>query len=399
MEQTVRPTQPLTSPEAPHYLAYAAVSPPASAARDALARYVDGVATRGVRELPEWLAARERLRENLATLLDVEAPALALTSSTTHAIQAVAMSLRLGPGDEILCFGGEFPANVHSWEARGRALGLATRRPHLDTVFGTAGRDALAPDACAARLEALLAGRRVRLVAISAVQFQTGRQMPLRALSEVCHRHGALLFADCIQAAGCVPLSLAEAGVDFAAGGGHKWLLGTDGAGWLFVAPGREAALAPTMTGWLSVRDPVGFLGRPDALDHDAPLVSAPRCFEAGSSSSAAVIALDAAVAAILKVGVARIFAATQRFHDAIEAPLAALGFTSERSRTPDGRSGILALRPPADVSLAPLQARLAERGVIVTIPDGRLRIAPHLDADPSRADEVTAAIEAALEA
>lgn len=387
----------LTASEAPHYLAYAAISTPARAAREALRAYVEGLATRGVRELPGWLAARERLRANLGVLLGVPTASLALTGSTTHAIQCLAQSLTLAPRDTILCFGGEFPANVHSWEARARASGHAVLRPALDAVFGPPGPGALPPEACAARLEALLAGNRVRLVAISAVQFQTGRQMPLKAIAEVCHRHGALLFADCIQAAGCVPLSLPEAGVDFAAGGGHKWLLGTDGVGWLYVAPGREASLAPALTGWLSVRDPVGFLSRPSALVHDAPLEAVPRCFEAGSSSSAAVVALDAAVHAILEVGVSTIFAATQRFHDAIEAPLVGLGFTSERAAATAGRSGLLALRPPPDVTLTALQGQLAERGVIVTIPDGRLRIAPHLDADPARAPEVVSAVAEAL--
>ncbi len=389
----------LTSPEAPHYLAYAAVAPVALAAREALRRYVEGLADHGVRELPRWLEARERLRGNIGRLLGVAPDTLGLVSSTTHAIQCLAQSLKLATGDEILCFGGEFPANVHSWEARARASGLGALRPSLEAVFGPAGPDARSPDACAERLDGLLAGRRVRLVAVSAVQFQTGRQMPLRALAEVCHRRGAWLFADCIQAAGCVPLELAATGVDFAAGGGHKWLLGTDGIGWLHVAPGRAEALAPALTGWLSVHDPVGFLSRPGALDHDAPLAPAPRCFEAGSSSSAAVIALDASVEALLGVSVGAIFAATQRFHDAVEGPLRALGFTSERAPTLEGRSGILALRPPEGVTLTTLQARLAARGVIVTIPDGRLRLAPHLDAGPATASAVIETIAEACRA
>ncbi len=213
--------------------------------------------------------------------------------------------------------------------------------------------------------------------------------MPIAAMAEICHRHGALLCVDAIQAAGAVPLDLSAAGVDFAVGGGHKWLLALDGVGWLYVAPGREALLEPDFTGWLSVESAVRFLFEPDALDYDAPLVAVPRVFEAGSSSTAAIVALDASLGAIEAVGVAAIHAATQRYHDAIEPVLVAAGFVSERRCHPAARSGILGLRPPEGVVLTELQARLGEHGIAVTIPDGRLRIAPHIVSDCGGAEAV----------
>src|SRR5690606_14112178 len=79
--------------------------------------------------------------------------------------------------------------------------------------------------------------RGARLVAVSAVQFQTGLAMPLGAMAALCHQHGAELFVDGIQAMGVVPIDVGALGIDYLASGSHKWLMGTEGAGILYVSP------------------------------------------------------------------------------------------------------------------------------------------------------------------
>src|SRR5262245_1296445 len=88
-------------------------------------------------------------------------------------------------------------------------------------------------------LEGELLRGAVRLVAVSAVQFQSGLRMPLQAMSRMCHVHGAELFVDGVQACGVVPVDVRAEGIDYLACGSHKWLMGLEGAGFLYVAPGR----------------------------------------------------------------------------------------------------------------------------------------------------------------
>jgi len=371
----------------PHFLAFSAIAPLPRVAQEALGAYGEAAATRGIGALPEWMAAKEGLREGLARLVGVGPDCLGLTHGTTHGVQLIATAIPWRSGDRMLCFDGEFPANVMTWQVALRPVGAEVVRVPLEEVGPAA-------EGLGAWLERL----RPRVVAVSAVQFQTGRRMPIAAMAEVCHRHGAMLFVDAIQAAGVVPLDLSAAGVDFAAGGGHKWLLGADGIGWLYIRPERLAGLRPLLTGWLSVMDPVAFLSQPNRLVYEVPLSPAPRVFEGGSSSIAAALVLGASVAAIEATGVETIYAAIQAWHDAVEGSLVALGFTSERRPEVEGRSGILALLPPEGISLAILQRRLAEEGVIVTVPDGRLRLAPHVCSPLHRAQEVVAAVGAALD-
>ncbi len=373
--------------DAPHFLAFAAISPLAASVVAALRRWTDAYAARGIGAVEGWLEAKERLRSGLGRLLGVGPSRLAITSSTSQGVDLIARSLRWGARDALLCFEGEFPTNVHAWRRHADRIGL---RAVLEPLA------AIGPDGSG--LDILLERHRPRLVAVSAVQFQTGRRMPIAEMARRCHAHGALLFVDAIQAAGVVPLAVANAGIDFAAGGAHKWLLGAEGAGWLYVAEGREAHLDPAGTGWLSVEEPARFLGVEGALDYDARLRPVPQCFEGSSMSALSVVALEASVALVEAFGVEHVFGHTQRWHDAFEPLLLEEGFVSHRSSEAAERSGILSFSPPPGVTSAPLAAALRRRGVVVTTPEGLLRFAPHLvntlDAIPDLAGRVVAALD-----
>src|SRR5262249_10247010 len=56
-----------------------------------------------------------------------------------------------------------------------------------------------------------------KLVALSNVSTFNGFEHDLKAVSSIAHENGALVYADVIHAAGCVPLDLHASGVDFAA--------------------------------------------------------------------------------------------------------------------------------------------------------------------------------------
>jgi selenocysteine lyase/cysteine desulfurase len=229
---------------------------------------------------------------------------------------------------------------------------------------------------------------------VSAVAFQTGLALPLADIAAVAARRGAQVCVDAIQAAGVVPLDLPALGVDYAAGGAHKWLMGVEGAGWLWIRPGRAAELRPALAGWLSHEDPVSFLaeGREGLLRYDRPLRRDASVFEGSSMASAAQAGLDAALDAVLALGVPAIRDHVQAFHDRLAPGLAARGFDVLREVSPARRSGILAARPPPGADAAALRRALEERGVAVAIPDGRVRFAPHW---PNALDEVPIVLEA----
>src|ERR1019366_6797387 len=87
---------------------------------------------------------------------------------------------------------------------------------------------------------------RTKLVAASHIASDTGHQYDLKALCDVAHKKGALVYADIVQSAGAVPLDLKASGVDFACSGAYKWLMAEFGTAFLYVRPDRLSELKRT---------------------------------------------------------------------------------------------------------------------------------------------------------
>jgi selenocysteine lyase/cysteine desulfurase len=322
------------------------------------------------------------LRASCARLLGCDREDVALTTGTTRGVSDVALSIPWRRAERVLIFEGEFPANVTPWQCAARLFDLELCRGQTRDFEQGTGLD---------RLEQTLR-RGVRLVAVSAVQFQTGFRMPLEDIGELCQRHGAELFVDGIQALGAVPIDLSRCPIDYLSCGAHKWLMGVQGAGLLYVHPDRMQRLQPPVAGWLSHEGATDFLFRgPGHLRYDQPLLSSVRAFEGGAPNLLGLAALAPALDLLLGLGIDEVFAHIQRYHDRLEPGLAARGFHSRRSAEPRSRSGSLCVEPPTGIDVLRLHAALSERGVSCSTPDGLLRFAPHW---PNSLDEVAGILD-----
>lgn len=375
-------------------LAHAAISPASVLVERAVARAAGDLARQASRAFPIYEAQRARLREKLAALLGVPRTELALTPGTTRGITDLALALPLTARDEIVLLTEEFPANLTPWQLAASAFGAkVTLLPAVD---------ARRADSLAAYMDGVLARLRAgaRYVAVSEVQFRTGLRMPVAELGRLCLEHDAHLIVDAIQGVGALPVDPVGAGVSALAGGGHKWLLGTEGSGYLYVAPRLMAELSPKAAGWLAHQDGDWFLFKgPGHLRADRPLKHDVSVFEGSTLPLLSLVALEAGMTPILELGVDRIFAHVQSYFDRIEPELAALGLTSLRSASPEGRSCILSLSLPPGVDITRLVPELRERKVLTSMPDGLLRLAPHFYARTSEPELVVQAVREALAA
>lgn len=345
------------------FLNHAAISPPSTVVAEAVQQAISDYARHGVGALPRWMAQRERLRASLAELIGASPNDLALTAGTTRGITDIAMGIAWKPGDRIVLFEGEFPANTTPWQLAARTFGLEVVWLSLEGVDD---------GSFLGRLEQTLR-QGVRLVAVSAVQFSTGLRMPLGQMTALCHAHGAELAVDAIQAVGVMPITVR--GVDYLACGAHKWLMGMEGAGFLYINPARVSALNPRTVGWLSHEDPVRFLIEGAGfLRYDRPLRRKADVFEGSAQNLLGLAALEASLSLITAIGVHRVFAHVCTYLDALEKGLVERGFRS--LRVSGAESGILSVLPPGEV--LEWHRQLGQRGVACSTPDGKLRFAPH---------------------
>ncbi|NHN57851.1 aminotransferase class V-fold PLP-dependent enzyme [Halorussus rarus] len=167
---------------------------------------------------------------------------IALTQSTTDGMNRIAAGLDWEAGDTVVRTDLEHSAGILPWKR------LQRRGVEVEVVETEAGR--LDTDAMADAV------RDAKLVCVSSLTWSHGTRLPVREVVEIAHDAGALVLVDAVQSPGQVPVDVHEWGADFAAGAGHKWLLGPFGAGFVHVAPGAEAHLEPTHIGYRSVEDP-----------------------------------------------------------------------------------------------------------------------------------------------
>jgi cysteine desulfurase / selenocysteine lyase len=357
------------------YLNHAGIAPlPRRAAQRAAAslrRVVEG----GDRA---WAAGEERgeeVRALAARLLGARRPReVAFVPNTSTGLSLVAQGLEWRAGDNVVGALSEFPANVYPWMELGHR-GVEYRQ--LRERSGRLDLDELAS----------LVDERTRAVALSWVQYASGFRVDLSSLGRFCRERGALLVVDAIQGLGAVRMDVERDLVDVAVAGGHKWLLGPQGIGLLYVSERVVHRIRPVILGWRSVRHPF------DWATFDPTLAEAAARFEPGSFNVAGVDALGASLELLLELGPetveARVLALASRVADG----LAARGFEVVSSRRPGEASGVVAALH-GEVPAEELVAKLAGRGVVAAARGGRLRVSPHVYNTEEEIDRFLEALE-----
>jgi selenocysteine lyase/cysteine desulfurase len=77
--------------------------------------------------------------------------------------------------------------------------------------------------------------KNTRLVSMALVSNVNGYMHDARAISDLAHAQGALVYGDIIQGVGNTPLDVRAMGLDCAASSTYKWLMGDFGLGFLYV--------------------------------------------------------------------------------------------------------------------------------------------------------------------
>ncbi len=380
--------------EARAYLNHAAISPVSTPVREAAAQVLEDYARDGFYGYQQWTPRREDLRNKLATLVGGRGEDIGFVPNTSQGIMNVALCFPWTRGDRVVLFRGEFPANVTPWQRAAELFELEIVWMSLESFWRS-------HDEGLGELERILdsgtTGSGIRLVATSAVQFQTGLRMPVPKMASLCRKYGAQMFVDAIQACGAVPLDVGV-GIDYLSCGSHKWLMGIEGAAFLYVAPHRIGSLRPHVAGWRSHEQPFDFLMHGAGhLNYERPIRAKADFVEQGAQNVVGYAALEASLDLITSLGVDQVFAHIQRWHDAAEPALVALGLRSRRTSHSDGRSGSLTFELPERASFELFVQSLRDQGIAGSTPDGLIRFSPHWPNSIHEVDLLVRSVESAL--
>ncbi len=356
------------------YLNHAGVAPVSTRVEEALRRYLSEATRRGAFDYARIYDAEiERVRDRAATLLGADRSEIAFVKNTTEGLGLVASGLEWSPGDRVVTCDLEYPSNVYPWWS------LADRGVETILLPGEAGRLPLE------RVADALRDSRVRLLALSSVEFGSGARHDLEALGRLCHERGVLFCVDAIQSLGCLPIDVERCRIDFLAADGHKWLLSVEGCGLFYCARRVLDLVRPRVVGWRSVVD------NHDFDTYHLELQPGAGRFEEGTPNTAGIFALGAAIDLLLEIGIdavsERVLSLTDRLVRGLEARGAEL--LGPRG---DEASGIVSFRlrdEPIDRTVA----RLRARRVFVVARRGGVRASPHFYNDESEIDRLLEAL------
>ena len=195
-------------------------------------------------------------REKLAEFVGIKTSEISLTHNTTEGINIMCWGLPLKAGDEVIITLHEHVGNALPWLNRAKLHGIvlkpfepkSTQEENLDLIKS-------------------LVTPRTKVIAIPHVTCTTGLVFPIKEISGFARGKGIFTAIDGAHGAGTFDLDLHDLGCDLYASSYHKWVLGPNGTGFLYV---REEILEQVQAyqvgaysdlGWDMYQNPPEFKG------------------------------------------------------------------------------------------------------------------------------------------
>jgi selenocysteine lyase/cysteine desulfurase len=313
-------------------------------------------------QLNALMAANEAARVKFAKLVNAATDEISLLNSTGEGENMIANGIGLKAGDNVVVDDLHYDTEFVLYRALEASRGIELRIVQ--------SRDG----AVTARDFEPHVDKRTRIVSVAWVSHRNGFRHDMRPIADLAHAHGAIFYADAVQAVGMIDVDVKASGVDALCCGSYKWLMAEFGVAPFFVSNEAVDRIQSDRIGEFSV-------GRSDQLLKNA------RKFEGTSRAFGAVAQLNASLSYLEKVGIPRIEEHSVGLAQQLNQGLAKQG---HRMFTPPAnRSSIVAFyctRRVADVRAA-FQAASIE----VTARNGQVRIAPALF---NNADEIEKCLE-----
>jgi selenocysteine lyase/cysteine desulfurase len=311
-----------------------------------------------------WVERQEAARAAFAALVNAGPDEIAVTTSLSAGVSALASGLRFARRSKVVLTDWEFPTIGQIWhaqEARGARVVHGSNLEELDRLIDD---DTL-------------------LVAVTHVSYRSGAMNDVPKIVELAHERGALVLLDAFQSIGSLPVDVKELGVDFLGAGVLKYLLGSAGLGFFYCRRELVERVWPTQTGWFADENIF-------AMDHTdySPAHTAAR-FQSGTPPVPAIYAGIAGIELMQEIGIAATQEHVNKLNEHLAAGVDDLGATLA---TPRDAHGALMCVKSTDAKA--LVAALDADGIVTSDRDGNLRVSAHCYNTVEDVDAVLAALQ-----
>jgi selenocysteine lyase/cysteine desulfurase len=335
--------------------------------------WVDEQERNGVVNWPDWERKLDLFRRDLAQLISADEGEIGFVGSTTHGIGLVAEGFPWRSGENVVIPAEEYTSNIYPW------MNLKDRGVEVRLVPSLDGR--VQVDDLARAID-----RNTRVLSVSHVEFSSGFRNDLDTLGQLCRERNVAFFVDAIQGLGPLTIDVSRTPIDFLAADGHKWLLGPEGAGFVYVRREWIERLRPILVGWHSVNSSY------NNPEPDFRLKPNAQRWEGGSFNMPGLQTFAASVSLFLEIGPDVVSRRILDRAEAVRELARSCGWTVYGSTRPEDLSGIVCLEKPG-VEPNAFARSAREQGVALACRRGRVRISPHVYNDESDLDRLRAVL------
>jgi selenocysteine lyase/cysteine desulfurase len=319
-----------------------------------------------------WVERAEAARAAFAGLVNASPDEVAVTTSLSAGVSALASGLRFGRRSKVVLTDWEFPTIGQIWhaqEARGARVVHVPAADDGSIPFEHFER-AIDDDTL--------------LVSITHVCYRNGAMVDVEKVVKLAHERGALVLLDAYQSAGSMPLDVKALDVDFLAAGVLKYLLGSAGLAFLYAKRQLVERVWPTATGWFADENIF-------AMDHTdySPASTASR-FQSGTPPVPSIYAGIAGIELMQEIGVAETREHVKGLNSRLIEGLDELRATLVTPRRPKRRGALICVK---STEVETLVAGLEREGIVTSSRDGNLRISAHAYNSAQDIDDLLAAL------
>lgn len=181
-------------------------------------------------------------RKALGNYLQADPDDLVYLVNPSHAVNLVAKSLALSPGDEVLTTNLEYGACDRAWQYYCEKSGASYVRQPIELPLQ--GKEHF--------VSQFLKGisSKTKLIFLSHITSATALRFPVELIIKEARARGILTFIDGAHAPGQIELNLSELGADIYTGACHKWMMTPKGNSFLYVQRELQAQFDPLVISW-----------------------------------------------------------------------------------------------------------------------------------------------------
>jgi isopenicillin-N epimerase len=190
----------------------------------------------------EGLTYLKSSREALSSYLNCMPDELVFMVNPTYAVNTVAKSLNLKPGDEILSTNLEYGASDRAWDFVCDETGAQYVQQKITLPL-------VSKEKFIAEFTSGITGN-TKLIFISHITSATGLILPIEDICKIAREKGILTFIDGAHSPGHINLDFEQLNVDFYTGACHKWMMTPKGSSFLMAKKSVQHLLKPLSVSW-----------------------------------------------------------------------------------------------------------------------------------------------------